>query len=260
MPVDPQAMARLRAMVSPQNMSAPKDAYLARRTADITSGYDDMVPDADSAEMKLAQIQTQRDTGVGFSRDDLRRGPMAALRQKFGLNQQANDARLQQVQAAGDADVEAAKVGAEAAADRLSYTQGQITSRQDANQAAIMERLNRTQSGQNARQEDQQAFRRSMTPQVNPSTTNLIARQRAALQAQIAKSEPGPVAKMFRRTNPRAAELEMFDNTLAYAQKIANEMPDASAEEALAAMGQTNVSPEELGQIQQFLLMLKGSY
>ena len=247
-------LQRLRSMsnVAPEGGSD----YLARRTSDIHSGMDEMIPDADSADFKMAQAEIQKNLGIGVSRDELRRTPMALLRQKFGLNQQANDAKLREVETEGAADIEQARVGANAAADRLSYTQGQINQRQDANQAAIMDRLERTQSGQDNRQ--QVAI--GAKPKVAPASTNMIARERQALAAAVAKEEPGAIGKFLRRTNPRAAELENFDNTLQWAQKIANEMPEASAEEALAAMGQANVSPEELGQIQKFLLMLKGSY
>jgi hypothetical protein len=82
-----------------------------------------------------------------------------------------------------------------------------------------------------------------------------IARERAALAKAVSEAEPYAISKMFGRTNPRQAELEMFDTTLAYADKILREYPGMSAEEALAEMGQSP-DPNELGQIQKFMLML----
>lgn len=251
MPVSEQAMATLRRAIRPVNDG---DAYFARRQSEIVSGADDLLPGADSAGFKIAQAGVAKQHGVGVSRDALRQDAMAALKQKLGLAQMESDAQVRKAQTEGEYDIAAQREAAKAAADRLAYSQEQIGSRQEANQAAIMNRLDKSLGAQAERQ---QVGIDAKAGQVNPSALTAIARERAALEKAVAEAEPGVIGRFLRRPNPRASELEQFDNTLGWAQRIAREFPDASAEEALAAMGQS-ADPDELGRIQTFLLMLRG--
>lgn len=246
-----QSLLRLK---SPSNVQA----LPSKRSLDVVSGMDDFAPDPDSPELKMAQEGIARKTGMGFSREALRGDIMGKVKQVLGLQQIEHQQEMEKAvvpeQIRGEYGVKQAETGAKALADRLKFSQDAIGQRQEANQAAIMDRLNVTQGAQNARQEDAQAFKAG---NVNPAAITAIANERKAIAAAQAKNAPNALMKMFGRSNPYDAQLETFDNTLGYAQKILREHPNASAEEALAAMGQ-QPSPDELGQIQKFLLLLRG--
>lgn len=156
--LDPDALARLRTMITPSNMGRDTNPRFARRRADIYSGIDDLVPGADSAEAKIAQVDVQRQHGIGVSRDALREGPMALLRQKLKFAQQENDAALNKAHVEGQYGVREQEAAGRAAADRLAYTQDQINSRSEANHAAVMSRLDKQLESRSGLQEDRQQF------------------------------------------------------------------------------------------------------
>lgn len=254
------SMRSLLRLQSPTNVGAASgNPFMARRQSEIASGADEMLPDGDSPGLMIEQENIAKGTGMGVSRDALRGDVLTQLKQKLGLMDREAAHELDQAvipeQVRGEYGVRAAEASGRAAADRLRYTQEQISGRQEQNQGEIMARLDKTLGAQGARQEDAQAFKRGQT---NPGALTAIARERQALAAAVAKSEPGALGKLFQRTNPRSAELESFDGALGAAQQIVSQFPDASAEDGLAQLGENQLTPEEIGQVQKFLLLLRG--
>lgn len=257
-----ESLASLLKMKSPSNMGGAPG--MSKRALDVTAGTDWMEPSEDEL------LEAQNTEGVGThsspngtyqsvrSRNDLRDSGMQVLKRKLGMAEIEHSQKMEAVERPlhikGQYDVAAAKTAAEASADRFEQQQDNIDARQRNQIAATQANLQVTQGGQNARQEDAQQDRRERPPTAGPA---VIARERQALAAAVAKSEPSLMDRILKRPNPRAAELDDFDNHLAYAEKIVREMPDASVEEALAAMGQEPDS-NELGQIQKFVLLLRG--
>lgn len=245
----------LRAMLrlpSVSNMSNP-DPYVAKRTAQIVSGEDEYAP-AD-ADLMIQQEGIARNTGMGFSRDQLRDAGMQHLRQQLALveapEQIKAQAGLAQTNLKGQYDVKAAQAAATAAEARAQ-----------ANQDAIAARTQQQIDATNSRFDREQTLRETKDTraagQVPNTVLTTIGNQRKQLEAAIAKAEPGTLAKFIGRKNPRAAELATFDNALALAQRINAQSPDADAQTGAAAMGENALTPEELGQVQTFLLMLRG--
>ena len=135
------------------------DPYVRRRQTEIDSGYDDMVPDADSVDAHLAQTDTFAETGWAPSRDSIRSSGLQKLRTTLRLDDRKHGQVMEREKQRGDFDLKKEEVSAKSLADRLRYTQESIGGRQDANQAAIMDRLNKTIAAQGARQEDAQQHR-----------------------------------------------------------------------------------------------------
>lgn len=149
-----QQLQAIRALM-PGKFKATSDPYLSRRTEEITSGIDDMVSDADSAELREAQGKV----GGGFSRDAIRTSAMGDLRQRLKLDAAKQAYELDKENAKGAWGVREQEAAGRAAGDRLRYTQDSQNARSEANQAAIMARLDKTIGAQGARQEDQQTFK-----------------------------------------------------------------------------------------------------
>lgn len=153
------SLQTLLRMKSPTNLAAPR----SQNELDVLTGNDQWMPEGDSPELKVAQEGLARQTGMGFSRDALRGDILSKIKQKLGLQQieheQDLESKIQPEIVRGEYGVRAATEAGRAAADRLQYTQGQINSRAEQNQAAIMDRLQATQNGLNTRQEDSQTFR-----------------------------------------------------------------------------------------------------
>jgi len=247
----PNALATLLKLQSPSNMNSTGDPYVDRRRSDIVSGMDEYAP----SELDQRMVQSQLgDQGMGVSRDMIR---------ESGIQQGVQGARAQQeklrqlllpAQIKGEYDVRAAQEASKAQADRLRYSNEQQNARTDKQIAAVG---GRQDVGIDAAAAAAKAVADAKATRVNPASLTNISSQRAKLAADITKSNPNALMSALGRKNPRAAELEAFDNSLGYAQKIMDEMPDASAEEALMQMGE-QPTPDELGQIQNFLLLLRG--
>lgn len=156
----------------------------------------------------------------------------------------------------GQYGVQAAGINSDAALARAEANQNSLMERLLIQSGAVDRRQDKTLAAGAAKQEDAQAFKAGQTPGQGLAA---IARQRQALVAaqNNPKNAPGALARMFGSKNPVDAQLAQFDNTLKFAQRIQKDYPDASAEEALAALG-ADASPEELAQIQSHLLMLRG--
>lgn len=183
---------------------------------------------------------------------------MQALRRSLRLDDRQHQQEMEKAvvpeQIRGEYGVRQAETTGKALADRLQYTQNEQDQRTRFIQDQTTARTGLVQAGQGARQDDAQAFKAG---NVNPAAMTAIANERKAIAAAQAKNAPNALMRMLGKSDPYQAQLETFDNTLGYAQKILREHPEASAEEALAAMGQ-QPSPDELGQIQKFLLLLRG--
>lgn len=259
------ALQTLMRMQSPSNMTPTDDPFVDKRRAAILSGEDDLLAPSDDE-----LIGAQSDPGVGvvgspggytatLSRDSLRDTAMGTLRKKLGLQEIAHkqdlESKILPEQVKGQYQIRAAQESAKALGDRLAYSQNAQDQRSQQNQAAIMDRLNTSLGAQQARQDDAQQFKAG---QVNPTAMAAIARERQALATQVQKQAPGTVMSFLGKKNPAQAQLDAFDNTLAYAQKMAQMPGVASAEDGLAQMGVTGATPDEIGQINKFLLLLRG--
>lgn len=253
------AMMKLRQLLrmqSPSNVGGMG----RERELDVASGMDAFEPS--EGELKQAQVEGAQTSGpytVYRSRDDIRGDAMQALRRQLGMGEIAHRQKVEEelapVQMKGQFDVQAQREAARVTEDRRAANEQAAEVRQQRMLDAQSDRLDRTLAAQGARQEDAQAFKQGS---VSPSALNTIARERQALAKAVADNEPSMLAKLFRRTNPRAGELETFDAALGAAQQILERFPDMDAEQGLAALGETDVTPNEAGQVQKFLLMLRG--
>ena len=249
------ALAQLLKLQSPTNVGA-----LSSRGLDIASGMEDFAP----TESELGTMQEQ-DTlqsgpyGYSAPKEEYRADSMSKIKRMLGLGQIQHQQQLaektQPEIIKGEYGVRAAAEAAKAAEARRGANEAAMASRQDQMIAAIGGRQDKTIANQGALQEDQQAFKGG---QVNATAMGAIARERQHLADEIRKGEPNALFKMFGRTNQRQGELDTFDAALGAAQKIASQFPQASAEEGLMNLGETELNPDEVGQVQKFLLMLRG--
>ncbi len=135
------------------------DPYVSRRQAEIESGLDDMLPEAESPDLQAAQVDEFQRTGFAPSRDAIRSSGMAALRSKLKMDAAEHEQELEREAQKGEYALRGQEATGRALADRLRYSQEAIGGRQEANQAAIMQRLDKTIGAQGSRQEDAQAFK-----------------------------------------------------------------------------------------------------
>lgn len=148
----------LLGMRSPANLSGG-DPYLARRRADIVSGVDDFVPDADSEDFRMAQLDAgEKRYGGGTvsytpSRAGMREGAMSKLRQALGVQ------------------------------ERDIY--GKIAA-EEAGQRSAMDRVMLQQEGQNYRTQMQQGGSTARSEADRDSRENLLNTRMSAMETQQA--------------------------------------------------------------------------
>lgn len=244
---DPNALGVLKKFMGQSNVANIPTTLLpdAQGLGDIGPS-DAEVGDLQAQEGEKMLKDTHGAYGYTPSAESVRGSAMQELHRKLSLNSLAHRQEMEKVTQPeiirGQYGVKEAETTARAGADRLA-----------AQENSMMERLQYAQGQQNQRQQ----VGIDAKPQVNPGALGAIAREREAIAARVAKTAPGAVGRFFGRANPGQGELDTFDNTLSYAQKIAKDYPELAAEEALGQMG---VSPDsnELGQIQKFLLLLRG--
>ena len=253
---DTRALATLLGLQSPSNMTATASPYFNKRRSQIVSGEETLAP----SDLETMQAQLELgNQGLGVSRDMIRDAGISSLRQRLGLAAAQEAAKTGDLTAVervkGQYAVQAAAEAAKAAEARRSANAEDIAARQETSSQAAMDRLTAAMGGRKELQEGQQAF---TAGRVSSTGLSAIARERQHLADVVAKEEPGTLAKFIGRTNPRQQELDAFDDTLSLAHKIAAQFPDASAEEGLAQLGETGMTPAEVGQTQKFLLLLRG--
>jgi hypothetical protein len=249
------ALQSMMGLQSPSNMTA-SDPYVAKRRAQIVSGDEDYAPsemDQLSAQLNLG------DQGVGVSRDMIRDSGMQALKQRLGMATAAAGAKAQgdiaTERVKGEYGLKAAEATARAAEDRMQANQDSIAQRTQMQIDAANSRQVAGFGQANAAREDAQAFKAG---EVSPTALGVIARERQHLADEIRKAEPNALFKMFGRTNPRQAELDTYDSALGAAKQIAAMGQGVSAEDGLSALGEDQLTPDEVGQVQKFLLLLQG--
>ena len=253
---DTQALARLFGLQSPSNLTPTASPYLNKRRAQIVSGEDELAPS------ELEQLTTQQalgNQGLGVSRDTIRDAGIQQLKQRLGLitaeaqAKQQGDIATERIK--GQYAVQAATEAAKAAEARRAAGSADIAARQEVSQQSAMERLAAMMGGRKELQTSAQEFK---SGQVSSTALSSIARERQHLADEIRKAEPNMLGRLIGRTNARQPELDTFDAALEAAQKIAAQFPDVSAEEGLMRLGETGVTPDEIGQVQKLLLMLRG--
>ena len=125
----PDNLRTLLRLRTPSSFAAPiDDPYLARRTSEIYGGLDDLVPDADSAEVRAVQ----RETGGSVSRDAIRSSGMSNLRRILALGREKFGQERELAEVKGTYDVAGQQAGQAAAMDRLIATQRAIGERSEA--------------------------------------------------------------------------------------------------------------------------------
>lgn len=124
---DPNALSVLKNFMGRSNVAKIPTSVLPD-----AQGYGDMLPGADSPELKIAQEQIAKETGMGFSRDALRGNVLDSLRKQLGLQDIEHQQTMERVTAPqeiqGRYGVEAARVKGIADAE----TQNRYDQRQQA--------------------------------------------------------------------------------------------------------------------------------
>ncbi len=281
------ALLALLNMRSPSNMTPTGNTYAD--TARVDAGDADMAPsDAELTAMQNTEglgtfstpereVRTSsspwslggggsavRGTSViggnstSLSRDAMKDTAMQALRQRLGLIGAQSAADTQKAVAPemvkGQFGLKEAEMKLKAATADKDATRMEADARQQRGFDAADSRQQAGFTHADTAREDAQSFKGG---QVNSQAMAAIMREQEALGKDVAKGNPGALGRMFGSTNARQGEVDNFKNNLAYAMKIAQEHPNASAEEAFTAMGLTP-DPAELAQIQSFLIRLRG--
>ena len=162
---------------------------------------------------------TMGGTSSILSRQALKEEALQRAAEERQTAEEAGMAKLRQLvlpeQVKGQYRVQAAGETARAAESRAASSQAATDARQREMIAALGGRQDKTIAAQGARQEDQQTFK---SGQVSPTALSAIARERQAVAARVAKTEPGAVMKFMGRANPQQAELATFDSALKAAQ------------------------------------------
>lgn len=246
-------LRRLMRLQSPSNLTSSGNSYLDKRRQQIALGEDDLAP----SELTQHKIQQNLGSwGHGVSRDMIRDEGIQQLKQKLGLIQAEAQAKLQPEIIKGEYGVRQAREAAEAAEAKRAANEQAAEFRQERSLNAALERAQLTQAGQNTRQQVGIDARAGMTP---PGVLTAISSERQKLADTIAKEEPGALSKLLlRRGNPRQSELQDFDAALKAAKDIQRLYPQLSTEEGLEQLGVTGLSPNQTGQVEKFLLMLRG--
>ncbi len=87
---NPRSLELLQGLVRRQRRP-PTDPYLVRRESEIHSGLDDLIPEADSPEVRDAQNAS----GGAYSRDSIRSEGMTKLRQKLNLDAREHEQEME---------------------------------------------------------------------------------------------------------------------------------------------------------------------
>ncbi len=105
MPQNLNALQSLLRSKSSSNMSAGADPYVVKRRAQMATGLDDMVPNADGVRVKLAQEKL----GGGFSRDAIRDDMFSELQNVLGQKEIAHQQEMEEAEVpqriAGEFDI-----------------------------------------------------------------------------------------------------------------------------------------------------------
>ena len=208
------------------------DPYVTRRTDEIYSGLDDMIPEAGSADIR----QLQDESGGRYSRDSIRAGGIANLRQLLKRGQIEHGQVMEREGQRGQFQLEGQKQAAQIAADRFDATQEASDRRFEASQAGQDRRQERQIAAAMSRQDDAQDFKVN-----NPTAT------RAAVPGQmydaINKAEKAlptnPLTRFFYGTKANA----QYEQTLANYLDRKGELEDAQA--VLSRLGRYQGSLDE---------------
>jgi hypothetical protein len=196
-----EVLQRLRSI---SNMTPTGNAYLDKRRGQIATGEDELAPS------DLEQLQTQLaldKEGVSVSRDQVRDAGIQQLKQRLGLMGRQHQMDMEKETAPeiirGEYGVRSAEAAARAAADRLKFSADATAGRQEDNQRAIMERLDKTQGGLNTRQEDNQQFK---VEHPNAGATTMVPAQLYDAVNKARAAMPGnPLTKLLNGKSANAA-------------------------------------------------------
>ncbi len=259
MPTPQEALAKfmsspgIKSRMDSQMLGESYDAqdpggYFARRQADITSGVDDMVPNADALEFRQAQKM------YGGSRADARESSLAKVRGLLKM-QQAEDQQAQQMaHIKGGYDVQGDVQSAQAAMDRVLAQQAGQTQRTSMQQEGMNTRSTADLEADKAAnlRKDQQARAKQTSAAIKA-----INAQIAKMEADAMKNRPNALMKMF-RGDPRGDAVQTAKQARDIALELARDYPDMDTEDAMLQAGYADYTPDELGQVNTFLGMLRG--
>ena len=226
--------------------------YLARRQADITSGVDAMVPDADSMDVRALQRVGQ--PGEGMSRSAIREGALAKVRGMLKMQQTEDEQAQQMAHIKGGYDVQGDVQSAQAAMDRvLAQQQGQ-NYRTGIQQEGAGERVQLQTGTQRDIAQGNQSLQRQ---KLNSSAIKSINAQIAKMEADAVKNRPNALMKMF-RGDPRGDAVQTAKQARDIALELARDYPGMDTEDAMLQAGYADYTPDELSQVNAFLGMLRG--
>ncbi len=154
MPNPMESLQTLMRMKSPSQVQTG-DPWLARRQGEIASGLDEFLPDADSPDYKMQQIEDAQRTGVSMPRADYRSGHLAQLRQMLGLKEMEQSHELQKSVLGQQAQMDRILAAQQAQTGRTAMQQEGQSARGEADraarEAALEQRLGSMESQQQAR-------------------------------------------------------------------------------------------------------------
>lgn len=251
---DPNALGVLSKFMGRSNAGNLPTSYLGD-----AQGYGDMLPGADSPELKIAQEQIAKETGMGFSRDALRSNVLDSLRKQLGLQNIEHQQKKEQL-AVGPT------VGGE-----YDIRQQEVANRGGADVARITgdSRLNAAEATASARDASMQALLAAAAGgnrSVSVSGVGSIGREPSQalpanvlnslnkMREQAKASEPWGLSKLVLRSPSKVDQLE---TAISEAQKFAGSGSPQTVDEYVQQQGWP-LTPEEMAQFSQLVQMFQG--
>lgn len=211
------------------------DPYVTRRTDEIYSGLDDMIPEAGSADIR----QLQDESGGRYSRDSIRSGAMGNLRQLLKRGQIEHGQVMEREGQRGQFQLEGQDRAAKIAADRFDATTEASDRRTAASQEGQDRRLALQIAAASGRQKDAQDFKVN-----NPTATQAAVPGQmydAINKAEAARS--GWAQPLKRLIWGKTSEDNQYEQTLANYLDRKGELEDAQA--VLSRLGRYQGSLDE---------------
>ena len=200
----------------------------------------------------------QLGAGGGVSRDAISEGMLQKVKQALGMVRAEAQGNISQEHVKGQYAVEAADRTARAAEARAQANLEGRERLQDRRENSMFERLKATQAGQMARQDDAQQFQ-MQRPASRVGAFDAIGARRKALMTARDKNPQSLIPRLLGRPHEPSGALEAFERALAMAQEALRQNPEVgSADEAAAMFGATEMTPQELSQVNELLMLLRG--
>lgn len=247
--LDPTSLRVLQGLQSASRVSGRTQPEL-----DILSGDDVFAPD----ELTVRKLQLEDPTASMLSREEISQAGLQNFRNKFRIKkaEQESAARAAALpkQVEGEYRLKAAETEAKAAEERRRANEAAMERRQQTTQDAIAARQRETQQAIAERQQT-----RETTQGRTPVTArSKIASLRAAAEKAGAPSMLGKLGGYLGMDTGKNTQLESFDAAQGLAQAIVEDYPDYDVEDALMELGQDELTPEELAQVNQLVFLMRG--